>query len=86
MTAPTSDRILERLGRLHPKKNLSALIEAWPADSHHDGWHLAIAGWDQGGHRAELENRINRLQPGGGTDFKDALEIAERELRANDFG
>jgi Ca-activated chloride channel homolog len=30
--------------------------------------------------RGELENRIDRLQPGGGTDFKDALEIAEREI------
>jgi Ca-activated chloride channel homolog len=33
-----------------------------------------------GDDRAELENRIDRLQPGGGTDFKDALEIAEREI------
>lgn len=34
--------------------------------------------------RSELENRIERLQPGGGTDFKEALEIAQREiLQAN---
>ncbi|MGB0059203.1 VWA domain-containing protein [Candidatus Binatus sp.] len=33
-----------------------------------------------GDDRTELENRIDRLQPGGGTDFKDALEIAEREI------
>ncbi|MDB5107914.1 MAG: chloride channel, partial [Candidatus Binatus sp.] len=33
-----------------------------------------------GDDRAELENRIDRLQPGGGTDFKDALEIAQREI------
>ncbi len=33
--------------------------------------------------RAELENRIERLEPGGGTDFKDALEIAEREILAS---
>ena len=38
--------------------------------------HLAPLGED----RAELENRIERLEPGGGTDFKDALEIAEREI------
>jgi Mg-chelatase subunit ChlD len=30
--------------------------------------------------RAELETRIERLEPGGGTDFKDSLEIAEREI------
>ena len=38
--------------------------------------HLAPLGED----RAELENRIERLEPGGGTDFKDALEIAQREI------
>ncbi len=38
--------------------------------------HLQQLGEDRG----ELENRIDRLQPGGGTDFKDALEIAEREI------
>ncbi len=33
-----------------------------------------------GENRTELENRIERLEPGGGTDFKDALEIAQREI------
>ncbi len=36
-----------------------------------------------GPNRAELENRIERLEPGGGTDFKEALEIAEREILAS---
>ena len=38
--------------------------------------HLQPLGEDRG----DLENRIDRLQPGGGTDFKEALEIAEREI------
>jgi Ca-activated chloride channel family protein len=38
--------------------------------------HLQPLGED----RAEMENRIERLEPGGGTDFKEALEIAEREI------
>jgi Ca-activated chloride channel homolog len=38
--------------------------------------HLEPLGEDRG----ELEARIERLQPGGGTDFKEALEIAEREI------
>ncbi|MGO9450322.1 MAG: VWA domain-containing protein [Candidatus Binataceae bacterium] len=38
--------------------------------------HLQPLGED----RTELENRIERLQPGGGTDFKDALEIAQSEI------
>jgi Mg-chelatase subunit ChlD len=38
--------------------------------------HLQLLGEDRG----DLEARIERLQPGGGTDFKDALEIAHREI------
>jgi Mg-chelatase subunit ChlD len=38
--------------------------------------HLRPLGED----RDELEGRVQRLEPGGGTDFKDALEIAEREI------
>jgi Mg-chelatase subunit ChlD len=30
--------------------------------------------------RQELESRVSRLEPGGGTDFKEALEIAENEI------
>jgi len=33
--------------------------------------------------RAALEDRVERLEPGGGTDFKDALEIAERDILAS---
>jgi len=38
--------------------------------------HLRPLGED----RDELIRRISRLEPGGGTDFKEALEIAEREI------
>src|SRR6266851_9240227 len=38
--------------------------------------HLRPVGED----RAELSRRIERLEPGGGTDFKESLEIAEREI------
>ena len=36
-----------------------------------------------GDDRDALEKRIERLEPGGGTDFKDSLEIAEREILAS---
>jgi len=41
--------------------------------------HLRPVGED----RAELTRRIERLEPGGGTDFKESLEIAEREILAS---
>ena len=50
------------LGRIHPKKGLVALLKAW-ADiqnskfkTHNSKqWQFVIAGWDQGGHEAELK-------------------------------
>lgn len=51
---PQDRRVMFFLGRLHPKKNLPALIEAWPSQTEALGWHLVIAGWDQGGHEATL--------------------------------
>ena len=50
---PPDARVLFYLGRLHPKKNLPALLQAWSATD--PGWHLVIAGWDQGGHEEALK-------------------------------
>jgi glycosyltransferase involved in cell wall biosynthesis len=55
-----SQKILLYLGRLHPKKNLANLIQAWNdtfnlQPSKRDSWVLAIAGWDQGGYEGELK-------------------------------
>jgi poly(glycerol-phosphate) alpha-glucosyltransferase len=47
------------LGRIHPKKGIPNLLRAF-AESRKSGgdeqvpWQLVIAGWDQGGHEAEL--------------------------------
>lgn len=51
------------LGRLHPKKGLIELLAAWKKLEHKapaiwDSWRLIIAGWDDGGHRSELEERV----------------------------
>ncbi len=48
-------KVLLYLGRLHPKKGLPNLVKAWSKVSRKDDWHLAICGWDQGGHEAELK-------------------------------
>lgn len=54
---PEGAQVLMFLGRLHPKKGLPALLQAWACVccSSEPQWILVIAGWDQNGHRAELE-------------------------------
>jgi len=74
-------KVLLYLGRIHPKKGLAELIKAW-ADvqrsevrsqrsvvSGHESadWVLAIAGWDQRGHEAELKRLAAEL----GLSFSD---------------
>ena len=48
------------LSRVHPKKGLPLLLDAWAAVAPAD-WELVIAGPDEGGHRAELEAQARRL-------------------------
>lgn len=62
--AQPGKKILLFLGRLHPKKGLLPLLEAWKGlqDGNVDAvrdWHLAIAGWDDGGHEAELHQFVS---------------------------
>jgi glycosyltransferase involved in cell wall biosynthesis len=47
------------LGRLHPVKGYAELIDAW-AVLNPSGWKLAIAGPDEGGYRARLEELIEQ--------------------------
>ncbi|MCO8017965.1 glycosyltransferase [Brevundimonas diminuta] len=54
--------ILLFLGRLHPKKNLVSLVDAFSqarkSSARGSSWHLCIAGWEQIGYAAELNKRI----------------------------
>lgn len=57
--------VLLYLGRLHPKKNLVRLLEAW-ALAQRKGpqacrWRLVLAGWDQGGYEARLRQAAEEL-------------------------
>lgn len=52
---PRDRKVLLYLGRLHPKKGLENLVKAWAALSDRQGWILALAGWDEGGHEAHLK-------------------------------
>jgi glycosyltransferase involved in cell wall biosynthesis len=63
---PTGAKVLFFLSRLHPKKGLSILLDAWARARLHglpgaEEWQLVIAGWEQGGHQADLENQAREL-------------------------
>ena len=56
------------LGRLHPKKGLENALRAWanfnsqrPRVAGREEWQFVIAGWDQGGHEAELKQLCRDL-------------------------
>jgi poly(glycerol-phosphate) alpha-glucosyltransferase len=57
---PPDARVLFYLGRIHPKKGLINLLHAWKlaqqGSADEKPWVLVIAGWDQGGHEAELKS------------------------------
>lgn len=62
---PSSCRVLLYLGRLHPKKGLANLLKAWAqvnaTSRRTPEWVLAIAGWDQSGHQADLQALASKL-------------------------
>ena len=49
------------LSRVHPKKGLPLLLDAW-AEVRPAGWELVVVGPDEGGHRAELAAQAARLE------------------------
>jgi glycosyltransferase involved in cell wall biosynthesis len=73
-------KVLLYLGRLHPKKGLSILLHGWrEAFKRERGWVLVIAGWDQGGHRRELEQLARELKITDSVKFAGPLFGEERE-------
>jgi len=87
---PEEAKVLLYFGRIHPKKGLPNLCQAWTALSlaeprKLDNWHLVIAGWDEDGHRAQLEaslpretgNRIRFIGPQFGADKEATLNSSD---------
>ncbi len=82
---PTSEqRRALYLGRLHPKKNVEALIEAWTAvSSRHPEWTLTIAGPGEPSYEAELHrlvaasSRIEMTGPAYGAAKVELLSTAD---------
>jgi glycosyltransferase involved in cell wall biosynthesis len=80
-TAPNG-KILLYLGRLHPKKNLVPLLEAWAEAKHdadHHEWSLVIVGWDEKGHQGVLRRRARELRIESTVRFSEALFGEERD-------
>lgn len=65
LTLPADARVLLYLGRLHPKKGLRGLLQAWvrafPPTKRGWPWVLVVAGPDDSAHRAELEALAGHL-------------------------
>jgi len=87
-------RILLFLSRIHPKKGLVNLLKAWAKNRKAESgkqkteeWVLAIAGWDQGAHEAELKRLCTELQ----IHFADIREekaeggMPEKDSKVSDF-
>lgn len=66
------------LSRLHPKKGLPLLLEAWH-QLRPDGWELIIAGPDENGHREQLERLVRRWGLQGVVRFRGLLTGSERD-------
>lgn len=71
-SANPSRKKLLFLGRIHPKKGIAELIEAWAiagkaSRAIRDDWELQIAGWDDGNHLQQLTRLAEERQLGNVT-------------------
>lgn len=71
----SSTKVLLYLGRIHPKKGLALLLRAWAQNLRRNDWLLAIAGWDQAGHEAQLKGLATQL----GLQWSDTLHAFPRK-------
>jgi glycosyltransferase involved in cell wall biosynthesis len=72
VSSSRKSRYLLYLGRLHPKKGLPVLVNAWSRiqkTAVQAGWQLRIAGWDQNGHQSELEALTEKLDAASSISF-----------------
>jgi len=87
---PGDQHVLLFLGRIHPKKGLREMVDAWEMWSRSGSspaqWTLVIVGWDDGGHEdalqrhihdAGLEDSIRILGPRFGEQKKAAFAHAD---------
>lgn len=61
------------LSRIHPKKGLPLLVQAWKLVDP-KGWQLLIAGPDENGHQSEIESLVDELGLGCQIQFTGAVD------------
>jgi len=75
---PSSEkRKLLFLGRIHPKKGLKELIDAWAKTS--GDWKLLIAGWDDGGHEQGLREQVKKNGVSDSVEFIGPMHGEEKD-------
>lgn len=86
-SAPGSRRQALFLSRIHPKKGIAYLLQAWAAlEERYPHWDLVIAGMDEKGHLAEMKINAGKLGLAR-VSFSGAVHGAEKNalLRASDL-
>lgn len=69
------------LSRVHPKKGLPDLIDAWDRLTREgitDGWRLRVVGPDEGGHREDLHRRAAAAGLADRVRFEEAVPDADK--------
>ncbi|MBB4062410.1 glycosyltransferase [Salinibacter ruber] len=74
---PTDGKRALFLSRIHPKKGLPMLLDAW-ADLRPEGWTLELVGPSENGHRAELEAQASKLGLDGDVVFSGPVDDADK--------
>jgi glycosyltransferase involved in cell wall biosynthesis len=78
--ADSTERRILFLSRIHPKKGLAQLVEAWHRERL-PGWKVIVAGPDEGGHLAEIRKLVASRRLESDFEFPGPVEGArKREL------